>query len=559
MRDYIPKIFFCLKEGYGKSVFLSDLLAGFSVGVIALPLALAFAIGSGVAPEKGLFTAIIAGFLISFLGGSRVQIGGPTGAFVVLIYAIVQKHGYEGLAVATMMAGLMMILMGIARFGVFLKFIPFPVTTGFTTGIALGIFTSQIKDFFGLKIEKVPPHFLGKCKALFLEAHTWNPWAFAVALGTLFFIFALRRYFPKAPGVLLAILLATAASYAFSLPLETIYSKFGQIPRILPLPSWPGFSYATVKEVFPDAIAIALLGAIESLLSAAVADGMTGNRHRSNCELVAQGAANIGSILFGGIPATGAIARTAANVKMGAKTPVAGMIHAATLFLLMLLLAPWAAKIPLCALSAVLVYVAWNMSELGHFLGILRSEKSEALLLLTTFFLTIFIDLSVAVQVGVLLAAVIFVKKMADHTSVEVCRILIEENSRESPELKDAEILFRKDIPEEVAVFEINGPFFYSVADLLGEALGRLGKTPRVFILRMRKVPVIDATGIKALKEFKRKCDKKGIVFLVSGAQEKIRRLFKTAGVESALGEEHILPDIDAALLFAKRKILGVG
>lgn len=552
LQDYIPKLFLCLKEGYSKNIFIDDLFAGLSVGVIALPLALAFAIGSGVPPERGLFTAIIAGFLISFLGGSRVQIGGPTGAFVVIVYTIVQKHGYDGLAVATVMAGFMMILMGIARFGVFLKFIPFPVTTGFTSGIALVIFTSQIKDFFGLQIDKVPPHFLEKCTTFCLEAYTWNKWAFLVATGTLILIFALRRCSPRIPGAILAIIIATLISYVFNIPVETVYSKFGEIPRVLPTPSFPTFSYELIRDVFPDAITIALLGAIESLLSAAVADGMTGNRHRSNCELVAQGLANIGSIVFGGIPATGAIARTTANIRMGAKTPVAGMIHSITLLLLMLLLAPLAAKIPLCALSAVLVYVAWNMSEIGHFIEILKSQKSEALILLTTFLLTVLIDLSVAVQVGVILAAVVFVKKMTDNTSVEVCRILIDENNHESAELKDSEILFRKDIPEDVTVFEINGPFFYSVADLLSETLMKMEKTPRVFILRMRKVPIIDTTGIKALKEFKLKCDKKGVVFLVSGIQDKIKQTFKNTSLESTIGQDHIFSNIDSALLFAK-------
>lgn len=552
-QDYIPKFFLCIKEGYSNKYFFNDLFAGISVGVIALPLALAFAIGSGVPPERGLFTAIVAGFLISFLGGSRVQIGGPTGAFVIVVYTIIQKHGYDGLAVATIIAGILMVLMGIARFGVFLKFIPFPVTTGFTTGIALVIFTSQIKDFFGLQIDKVPPQFLEKCTIFCLQAYTWNKWAFLVASSTLVLIFILRKYYPKIPGAILAIVFATAVSYIFNLPLETIQSKFGEIPRVLPMPSFPSISYDLIKNVFPDAITIALLGAIESLLSAVVADGMTGNRHRSNCELVAQGLANIGSIIFGGIPATGAIARSSANIRMGAKTPVAGMIHAVTLLLLMLLLAPLAAKIPLCALSAVLMYVAWSMSELGHFIEIIKSQKSEALILLITFLLTVLIDLSVAVQVGVLLAAVIFVKKMTDNTSVEVCRILIDENNHGAAELKDSEILFRKDIPEDVTVFEINGPFFYSVADLLSETLIRLDKTPSVFILRMRKVPIVDTTGIRALKEFKLKCDQKGIIFLLSGVSEKIREKFKNTSVETTIGKDHIFSDIDSAFFYAKQ------
>lgn len=552
-QDYIPKLFLCFKEGYSREYLLNDLFAGISVGVIALPLAIAFAIGSGVPPERGLFTAIVAGFLISLLGGSRVQIGGPTGAFVVVVYTIIQKHGYDGLAVATIIAGILMILMGIARFGVFLKFIPFPVTTGFTTGIALVIFISQIKDFFGLQIDNIPPQFLEKCSMLCLQAYTWNKWAFFVASSTLIFIFISRRYCPKLPGTIIAVVLATALGHLFNLPIETIQSKFGEIPRELPTPSFPAISYDLIKNVFPDAVTIALLGAIESLLSAAVADGMSGHRHRSNCELVAQGLANIGSIIFGGIPATGAIARTSANIRMGAKTPIAGIIHAGTLLLLMLLFAPLAAKIPLSALSAVLIYVAWNMSELGQFIEICRSQKSEALILLITFLLTILIDLSVAVQVGVILAAVIFVKKMTDNTSVEVCRILVDENSHETPEFRDSEILFRKDIPEDVKLFEINGPFFYSVADLLSETLTKLDKTPRVFILRMRKVPIIDTTGIRALKEFKAKCDKEGIVFLISGMQDKIRKKFKDTSIESTIGKDHIFPDTDSAIFYAKK------
>lgn len=551
-QDYIPKLFLCMREGYSKKDFLNDLFAGISVGVIALPLALAFAIGSGVSPERGLFTAIIGGFLISFLGGSRVQIGGPTGAFVVVVYAIIQKHGYDGLAVATLIAGILMILMGVARFGVLLKFIPFPVTTGFTTGIALVIFISQLKDFFGLKIDAPPSQLIEKCTVFCLEAASWNQWAFLMGSTTLTLIVVLRHYFPKLPGTIIAIILTTLFSEIFHLPLETIQSKFGELPRTLPSPSLPVISYDLIKNVFPDAITIALLGAIESLLSALVADGMTGHRHRSNGELVAQGVANIGSILFGGIPATGAIARTTANIKLGAKTPVAGMIHACTLLLLMLLAAPLAVKIPLCTLSAVLIYVAWNMSELGHFFEILKSQKSEAFILLTTFLLTVFIDLSVAVQVGVLLAAVVFVKKMSDNTSVEVCRILLDETDQERAESKDSEILFRKDIPEDITIFEINGPFFYSVADLLNEMLIQLDKRPRVFILRMRKVPIVDTTGIRALKEFKYKCDQQGILFLLSGLKDNIREKFRNTSVETTIGKHHIFPTIDAALAYAK-------
>jgi SulP family sulfate permease len=549
-KDFIPKSIVCLREGYSKEYFFHDLFAGVSVGVIALPLALAFAIASGVAPEKGLFTAIIAGFLISLLGGSRVQIGGPTGAFVVIVYTVIQKHGYEGLALATLIAAVIMIAMGFARFGVLLKFIPYPVTTGFTAGIAVVIITSQIKDFFGLSAEKIPPEFLQKCSLYCQIAHTWNIWAVAIALSTLILIFTLRHYWPKLPGAIIAIILTTSIAYLFALPVETIEAKFGRIPRALPAPSLPHFSYDLFKAVFPDAITIALLGAIESLLSAVVADGMIGSKHRSNAELVAQGIANFGSVMFGGIPATGAIARTAANVRMGAKTPVAGMIHAITLLLLMMFLAPLAGKIPLAALAGVLMFVAWNMSEIPHFLEILKGQKGDAAILLITFFLTILIDLAVAVQVGVILAAVVFLKRMTDSTTVEICQNLAKENEDEHVELDDSDILLRNDIPSDIVVFEIRGPFFYSVADLLDEALTQLDFTPRIFILRLNKTPLIDATGLRSIKQFGLKCQKKGVTFLISDVDNKMRKLLSNSGVEKTVGHRHMFNHIDSALAY---------
>lgn len=556
-KDFIPKSIICFREGYNRQIFFQDLFAGISVGVIALPLALAFAIGSGVTPERGLFTAIVAGFLISFLGGSRVQIGGPTGAYVVIVYAIVQKYGYDGLAVATLMAGVMMVLMGLARFGVLLKFIPFPVTVGFTTGIAVVIFSSQLRDFFGLQIENVPPKFIEKCSVLCQFAHTFNIWAFSISFSSLALIFILRRFYPKLPGAIIAVALATLATQLFQLPLTTIESKFGVIPNLLPVPSFPSFSYDLVKTVFPDAITIALLGAIESLLSAVVADGMTGHKHRSNCELMAQGLANVGSIIFGGIPATGAIARTTANIRLGAKTPVAGMIHAITLLLLMVFLAPFAGKIPLAALSAVLVFVAWNMSELAHFLEILKGPKGDSLVLVITFLLTVLIDLTVAVQIGVILSAFIFIKHMSDRTTVQVCEILVKENSNESNEIPefDDDLLFKTNIPLDIRVFEIIGPFFYSVADLLDEALICLDKYPKVFILRLNKTPLIDATGIRAIKQFGRKCELKEISFLISDVSKEQIKFLQDTGIEKLIGKERIFKEIDSALNYAKIKI----
>lgn len=407
LNGYTPKSFSCLKEGYSLSQFTSDLFAGISVGVIALPLALAFAIASGVLPERGLFTAIVAGFVISLLGGSQLQIGGPTGAFVIIVYGVIQRHGYEGLVLATLIAGLLMILMGIVRLGILLKFISHSVIIGFTTGIAIIIFSSQIKDFFGLEMNHVPPDFLEKWQLFFSMAHTWNFWAFSLSFTTLAMLFLLKSFFPKLPGAIIAISLAMAVAYFFNFPVETIESKFGAIPRSLPSPSIPFFSLELLEKVFPDAVAIALLGAIESLLSAAVADKIAGTKHQSNCELVAQGLANISSAIFGGIPATGAIARTSANIRLGGKTPVAGMIHAITLALLMLCLAPLAGKIPLAALAGVLIFVAWNMSELSHFKTILKELNGNSLVLLATFLLTVLADLITAIQVGVILSWVV--------------------------------------------------------------------------------------------------------------------------------------------------------
>lgn len=552
-KDFIPKSLVCFREGYSKEYFFNDLFAGVSIGVIALPLALAFAIASGVPPEKGLFTAIVAGFLISLLGGSRVQIGGPTGAFVTIVYAVIQKHGYDGLALATLIAAVMMILMGLGRFGVLLKFIPYPVTTGFTTGIAVVIVSSQIKDFFGLEAAKVPPELLEKCNLYCEIIHTWNLWAILIAFATLSLIFTIRHYRPKWPGTIIAITLATLVAYFFNFPIETLESKFGEIPNILPSPSLPHFSYDLFKAVFPDAITIALLGAIESLLSAVVADGMTGHKHRSNIELVAQGLANIGSILFGGIPATGAIARTSANIKLGAKTPMAGMIHAITLLLLMVFLAPLAGKIPLSALAGVLIFVAWNMSELPHFIEILKGQKGDAAILLITFLLTVLIDLSVAVQVGVILAAVVFLKRMTDKTTVEICQSLVDENNNEASETDADDLLFLKNVPSDVVIFEIKGPFFYSVADLLDEALLRLDFIPRVFILRINKTPLIDATGLRAIKQFAVKCNKKGITFIISDIDDKNFKLFLQSGVEELIGKNLMFKNIESALEYVKR------
>lgn len=553
LREFLPKSITCWREGYSLRYFLDDLQAGITVGIISIPLALAFALGSGVLPERGLYTAIIAGFLISFLGGSRVQIGGPTGAFIAIVAPIVDLYGYEGLAIATLMAGAMLILMGLARFGFFLRFIPYSVTTGFTTGIALVIFSSQIKDFFGLAMPAVPYDFTEKWSYYIQYAHTWNYWAFTIGLVSLFVIFTLRKIYPKVPSPIVAVVLASAFVYFFEIPVETLETKFGALPSSLPKISLPESTFDQIQMMFRPAVAIALLGAIESLLSAVVADGMTGHKHRSNCELIAQGIANIGSILFGGIPATGAIARTGANIRLGAKTPMAGMIHAITVLVLMLFCASLAAKMPLCVLAAVLIYVAWNMSEVQHFLAILKGPMTDVCVLLITFLITVLFDLANAVVVGVILSAILFLKNMADATTVKLCKTILEEEAIAEQNTQDSDLIFRKDVPEKVTVFEINGPFFFGISDSLNEQLRQMPVLPKVFILRMSKVPLVDTAGMHALKEFQMKCHDLDIVFLVTGVKPEIRKTFKDLNVEEAIGSKHIFPHLTDALAYSRR------
>lgn len=546
---YIPKTLICLREGYTRQTFVKDLFAGVTVGIVALPLAMAFAIASGVTPDKGLYTAIVAGFLISLLGGSRVQIGGPTGAFVVIIYGIVQQYGYNGLAMATVMAGVLLVLMGLARFGAVLKFIPYPVTTGFTTGIALIIFSSQVKDFLGLQMDAPPADFFAKWWAYLRALPSWNPYAVILSLGCLFLLLRLRRTAPRVPAAILVVVLSAVAVKIFHLPVETIGTKFGAIPRTLPMPAWPAFEWEKIPLLVPQAFTIALLAAIESLLSAVVADGMMGTRHKANCELVAQGLANIGSIIFGGIPATGAIARTATNIKSGARTPVAGMIHALVLLLCMYLFAPMASRIPLAALAAILVLIAWNMSEFDHFIHMFRSPKSDVLVMLSVFGITVIIDLTMAVQVGVVMAAILFMKRMSDVTEIGGVS-LSDEDEMDDMALQagDKDATSKKKIPPGTEVYEINGPFFFGVADRLKNVLSQIEKPPKVFILRMRHVPFMDATGANALDEFFNRCRRQGTALVLSGVQPQPRAVLENSGLANSFGRQNVTDHIDKAL-----------
>lgn len=549
-QEFIPKSYLYLRNKYSFQLFRKDLIAGLTVGVIALPLAMAFGIASGVTPERGIITAIIAGFLISLLGGSRVQVGGPTGAFVVIIYGIIQRNGYEGLAISTLIAAIMIAVMGICRLGSWIKYVPHPLITGFTTGIAVIIFSSQVKDFFGLNMGQVPAEFIEKWSSYFEAFPTTHLPTFFMGIGSLGFILILRKFFPRIPWGIATIVLATLVYMIFNIPLQTIETRFGELPRTLPMPSIPSLYIPADKlsEYFFDGLAIAFLGSIESLLSAVIADGMIGGRHKSNCELLGQGIANFVCVLFGGIPATGAIARTAANVKTGAQTPVAGMIHAITLFLIIFLLAPIVSKIPLAALASVLIMVAWNMSEVKYFVALLRAPKGDVAILLTAFIFTVFVDITFAIAIGMILAMFIFMKRMSDFSKTIQLTKLFQENGVEFPERIDPDAISKKQVPPQVEVFEINGPFFFGAADMLQDVLVSLQTKPKVFILRMRHVPIIDASGLHAIREFHHRCETSHMQLILSDIHGRLDIVLKKFGLNTLIGDQNIFPDINSAL-----------
>jgi SulP family sulfate permease len=549
-----PKLLAVLREGYSARTFVHDLTAGVIVGIVALPLAIAFAIASGVKPEQGLYTAVVAGFLISALGGSRVQIGGPTGAFIVIVYGIVQRHGYEALAVATLMAGVLLILMGFARLGAVIKFVPYPVTIGFTAGIALIIGVSQIRDLLGLDMPAVPADFFDKLAAYGEHIGSWNPYALALGMLTAALVLLWPRVTRRVPGPLVAVLATTVLVQALGLPVETIEDRFGQVPSTLPVPALPIVDWTTARELFPSALSIALLGAIESLLSAVVADGMAGTRHRSNMELLAQGVANIASPIFGGIPATGAIARTATNVKNGGRTPIAGMIHAFTLLLIMLFFAPWASMIPLATLAGILLVIAYNMSEWRVFLHLFRSPRSDIIVLLVTFTLTVVVDLTIALQAGVVLAALLFMRRMAGLSQAVAIRNMLRED--EGPDSAGADVGLA--IPEGVEIYEVYGALFFGAASKFKDALRQTGRPPRILILRMRDVLAIDATGLRALEDVLDKTRRDRTILLLSGVHAQPLVALERSGLHARIGEENIVGSIDEALTRA-RQLLGLG
>jgi SulP family sulfate permease len=540
----VPKLVTTLKD-YDRGQFLRDVTAGVIVGIVALPLAIAFAIASGVTPGRGLWTAIVAGFLISALGGSRVQIGGPTGAFVVIVYGIVQKYGVDGLTVATLFAGVLLVIMGLAKLGSVIKFIPQPVVTGFTSGIAVIIFSSQVKDLFGLRMGALPADFLPKWGAMLSHARAFTPAALGVSAATLAILILWPRISHRIPGPFVALMLSTIAVQAMHLPVETIGTRFGALNASVPHPQLPHLSLAQMTALVGPAFTIAMLAAIESLLSAVVADGMIGGRHRSNMELVAQGIANIASPLFGGIPATGAIARTATNVKNGGRTPVAGMTHALTLLLITVFFGRYAGVIPLATLAGILVIVAYHMSEWRTFIAELRAPKSDIAVLLTTFGLTVLVDLTVGIAVGMILAAFLFIRRMATVTSVN--RFIGGADADDDLAVDPAEP-WRLQVPRGASVFEINGPLFFGAVETFRETLDHLDEHPRLLIIRMRDVHAVDATGIRTLKDVIRRSARDGSTVLLADVQPQPRSALREAGVFALVGEANVVHDIDDAL-----------
>lgn len=549
MRPHVfqPRLISALK-GYTLSHFYKDLMAGIIVGIVALPLAIAFGIASGVSPERGLITAIIGGFIVSALGGSSVQIGGPTGAFIIIVYGIIESFGIQGLAVATFIAGIMLILMGFFKVGSIIKFIPYPIIVGFTAGIGLTIFTTQMPDFFGMKIAKMPGDFASKWMTYFSHLDTINPWAVMISVLSVIIIVLTPRFSKKIPGSLIAIIVMTVAAYllrtyAGITTIETIGDRF-TIQASIPQPEGLGLSFDAIKLLLPSAFTIAMLAAIESLLSASVADGVIGEHHDSNTELVAQGVANVIVPFFGGIPVTGAIARTMTNINNGGKTPVAGIIHAVVLLLILLFLSPLTKHIPMACLAGVLVVVAYNMSNLRTCRKILKHPKSDVWILVVTFLLTVFLDLTIAIEVGMLMAMVILLKRVTESTSITVFRDKIDlmagtETNHQSEHLV---------VPEGVDVYEIDGPYFFGIANKFNEVMGQVKSSPKVRIIRMRRVPFMDSTGINNLISLIQMSHEEHIHIILSGVNDEVRHTLLTGGITTVLPEEDICPHIHAAL-----------
>lgn len=553
-RPFEPKLVSVLRHGYGLGDLRADAIAGFTVAVVALPLAMALAIASGTTPDKGLHTAIVAGFLISALGGSKVQIGGPTAAFIPVVFNVIEKFGYGGLVLCTLMAGLMLIAAGVLRLGNLMKFMPQPVITGFTAGIAVTIFVSQVKDALGLEIAQVPGEFLERWRSYFEHIHTFNPAALGLTLACLGIIVAIKRWRPQWPVLLIAVVAGSLA--AFALPVETIGSTFGQLPSALPTFSFPHIPFERTFELLPASFTIAFLAGVESLLSAVVADGMTGGRHRSNAELVAQGVANVGSALVAGLPATGAIARTATNIRSGARSPVAGILHAAFLLAFMLLLAPLMSYVPLAALAAVLLMVAWNMSEIERFGHLMASPWGDRLVLLITFALTVLFDLTIAIEVGVVLAAFVFMQRMSGVVEVESDPAAIDADDDDAEAAGSDQ---RAALPPGVEAYRVAGPLFFAAASRLDDVLDQMPHGTRIFILRMRQVPIMDASGETALEALLDRCQRQGIRAIFSGLQPQPRRTVIDMGLVKHPALLGLASEFPAAVAMARSQVEAAG
>ena len=544
----VPKLFTMLK-GYDRRQATADITAGVIVGIVALPLAIAFAIASGLGPSAGLYTAIIAGFIIAVLGGSRVQIGGPTGAFVVIVYGIVQQYGVDGLTVATIMAGVILIVLGLAKLGGAIKFIPTPVVVGFTSGIAVIILSGQVRDFFGLQMPSVPAEFVGKLEAYAERFGSVNIWALAIALLTLLIVVYWPRVTTKVPSPFVALVVTTVLVVVAALPVETIGSRFGSIDASFPAPHIPVIRLHDLTRLVAPAFTIAMLGGIESLLSAVVADGMIGGRHRSNMELVAQGVANVVTPLFGGMPATGAIARTATNIKSGGRTPVAGVVHAITLLVITMFFGRWAALIPMATLAGILIVVAYHMSEWRTFRAMLAAPRSDVAVLLVTFFLTVLVDITVALGVGMVLASFLFMRKMAEITNITAMTDMFADDAADA---NDPSAVERRTIPRGVEVYEIDGPFFFGAAEKFKETIGSMAKPPMVLILRMRKVGLLDATGLALIKDLVKQEKKDKTTLVLSGVHSQPMVALTNSDLLDVIGEENFVGDIDEALARAR-------
>ncbi len=538
-------------KNYSKQKFFADLTSGLIVGIVAIPLAVAFAIASGVTPDRGLVTAIIAGFFISLLGGSRVQIGGPTGAFVVILYGIVQNHGVEGLVTATLMAGVILIIMGFAGLGSIIKFFPYPVIVGFTSGIAVVIFTSQIRDLLGLPLDTLPPDFFGKW-VLYLKSLASLSWqAFIVAAGSILILVYWPKKFKKIPSSLVALAFSIAVVNILGLNVDTIGSRFGSIPSMIPAPVLPDLQLKTMVTLISPAISIALLGAIEALLSAVVADGMNGGKHRSNIELIAQGIANVVTPIFGGIPATGAIARTATNIRNGGNTPIAGIVHAVVVLLIMIFLGRLVVYIPMAALAAILVVVAYHMSEWRTFVALWKTPRADVVVLMATFFLTVIADLTIAIQVGVALSVILFMRRLIKISGVEVISNDYDDNNL-APSTEDCVTIDKDLIANGVDLFEIKGPFFFGTAFSFEETIGEISNESKILILRMRNVPFIDSTGLITLQKFIQRCNKNRTSLILSGVEPRVMKTFAKADMDQKIGKDNIYADLAGAISRAR-------